>query len=490
MKKTIVILMLSFLAIFSYSQNTAIGTFKDCQMGDLLHINFDGIDVDFGSGKNNYSGYELCLENADGDVAPNPKYIGKQFLIKWRMVKTEVTTDPLEPWKTEFVERPSIISLQLINSKIEKTSLESSLEKDIINLVMCIRNNDENMFEKIKINNEVAQRYLKEYDLDKNSKLYGILSSENFLEGERNSIKYIRSFLNRKGKAHLNKNIDKMLANFAIENEKKGETVVYYTTDGNCDGFKIIRINLNKKNYFLVHGTSGCDCTMSEMRKKYNTNLRNGYKFIDLRNIKFTNNKKVVKKEQLTKNEKIDEQLLTAKTYYTKKDYENAFVWYQKAANDNNVIAQYQLGYMYRKGLGTRKSRKNAKIWWKKACKQGHKKSCKEIEKMNAFGNAFLKAVVNSMAESSNNGNSSTGRSNTGFVGRWKSDMGPNFGASSRLIITRINGGYRISLDGKSYVGKLNLKTGRIDFKGYKIEYDKSKDLLELLPSMSVYKRY
>ena len=347
-----------------------------------------------------------------------------------------------------------------LNKKISKEELDKHIDKTRIQLEEMLNDNNQlnDFFKSMGIQDE--------YDIE-NTYIIRQKNRKKYIDWKKSNLFY---YLYGGGSFILGSGI-----------------IVFHVNNTNdCYVIRTNMIELNKSFYYSlgdIRHAHSCDILNDKDIKNYN--------IIDFRKKKFANNKKkVIKQEQVAKNEIIDKQLQTAKMYYTKKDYENAFVWYQKAANDNNVIAQYQLGYMYRKGLGTRKSRKNAKIWWKKACKQGHKKSCKEIEKMNAFGNAFLKAVVNSMAESSNNGNSSTSRANTGFVGRWKSDMGPNFGASSRLIITRINGGYKITLDGKSYVGKLNPKTGRIDFKGYRIEYDKSKDLLELLPSMSVYKRY
>jgi hypothetical protein len=80
--------------------------------------------------------------------------------------------------------------------------------------------------------------------------------------------------------------------------------------------------------------------------------------------------------------------------YFQKNDYKNAFIWYTKASNNGVERAQFILGYLFKKGLGTRKSRRKAKFWWKKSCKIGYKQSCDEIKKMNAFGNALLKSVL------------------------------------------------------------------------------------------------
>lgn len=83
--------------------------------------------------------------------------------------------------------------------------------------------------------------------------------------------------------------------------------------------------------------------------------------------------------------------------YFELKKYQEAFGWYLKAAQSNLPQAQFVLGYMYLNGLGTKKSRKDAKSWWKKSCNLGFTNSCEEINKMNAFGNALLNTVNESL---------------------------------------------------------------------------------------------
>ena len=83
--------------------------------------------------------------------------------------------------------------------------------------------------------------------------------------------------------------------------------------------------------------------------------------------------------------------------YFEEKDFNNALIWYTKAANSNHSRAQYVLGFMYRKGLGIKKSRKKAKFWWKKSCSLGYTQSCEEVKKMNALGNAILNSVNESL---------------------------------------------------------------------------------------------
>jgi tetratricopeptide (TPR) repeat protein len=88
--------------------------------------------------------------------------------------------------------------------------------------------------------------------------------------------------------------------------------------------------------------------------------------------------------------------------YFEEKDFQNAIIWYTKAANSNHPRAQYVLGFMHRKGIGTKKSRKKAKSWWKKSCALGYVESCQEIKKMNAFGNALLNTATESLLNGTN----------------------------------------------------------------------------------------
>ena len=88
--------------------------FEDCSLGDMFHINFKDLNEDFGANhKNNrYGDYKLCVDDADGNPIPNPEYVGKEFIIRWDMKKVKVA-DPIEPWKTSWVENPRITYLRL-----------------------------------------------------------------------------------------------------------------------------------------------------------------------------------------------------------------------------------------------------------------------------------------------------------------------------------------------------------------------------------------
>lgn len=88
--------------------------FEDCSLSDFVHITFDGISQDFGYNHryNEYNGYQLCTEDKNGNTIPNPKYVGKEFIIKWDNKKVKIE-DPTDPWKTSYQEKPRITFLKL-----------------------------------------------------------------------------------------------------------------------------------------------------------------------------------------------------------------------------------------------------------------------------------------------------------------------------------------------------------------------------------------
>lgn len=55
-----------------------------------------------------------------------------------------------------------------------------------------------------------------------------------------------------------------------------------------------------------------------------------------------------------------------------KQDYEKAFYWFTKSAEQHNDKAQYNLGVMYANGQGVQKNFKNAYYWFFKAAKKGN----------------------------------------------------------------------------------------------------------------------
>ena len=65
-------------------------------------------------------------------------------------------------------------------------------------------------------------------------------------------------------------------------------------------------------------------------------------------------------------------QNLIGELYYGALNYEEALKWYQKAAYQGHIIAQYNIGVFYHKGLGVTQDYKKAMEWYKKAANQGY----------------------------------------------------------------------------------------------------------------------
>ena len=53
-----------------------------------------------------------------------------------------------------------------------------------------------------------------------------------------------------------------------------------------------------------------------------------------------------------------------------------AVAWYRKAAEQGEVLAQTNLGVMYRDGRGVKKNKTTAKEWFKKSCNGGFEAAC------------------------------------------------------------------------------------------------------------------
>lgn len=53
-------------------------------------------------------------------------------------------------------------------------------------------------------------------------------------------------------------------------------------------------------------------------------------------------------------------------------NYEKAFEWYSKAANQGFAMAQYNLGLLYQNGQGVEKDDQRAFEWYRKAASNGH----------------------------------------------------------------------------------------------------------------------
>jgi len=122
----------------------------------------------------------------------------------------------------------------------------------------------------------------------------------------------------------------------------------------------------------------------------------------------------------------MEAQLYLAEMYfigYDTQDYEKAFEWYTKSAEQGNADAQYQLGVMYQKGLGVKTDMDEALRWYRKSMAQGHasaQRSHDEIvnssdeEAPNISGNTTI--LVTQPVENLRLTKASTNRSNLFFV--------------------------------------------------------------------------
>ncbi len=69
--------------------------------------------------------------------------------------------------------------------------------------------------------------------------------------------------------------------------------------------------------------------------------------------------------------ERTDSMYERADKYFYEKNYEQAVLWYQKAAEENHPVAQYCLGLCYENGYGVTQDHVKAVSWFQKAAEQG-----------------------------------------------------------------------------------------------------------------------
>jgi len=56
-------------------------------------------------------------------------------------------------------------------------------------------------------------------------------------------------------------------------------------------------------------------------------------------------------------------------------NYEEAFAWNRKAANQGHIVAMYNLGVFYREGEGTFQDYAQSAAWFRKAAERGHREA-------------------------------------------------------------------------------------------------------------------
>ena len=64
------------------------------------------------------------------------------------------------------------------------------------------------------------------------------------------------------------------------------------------------------------------------------------------------------------------------------KNYNEAFKWFRKSAEQGNAIGQYNLGRMYNNGEGVKQDKKEAIKWFRKSAEQGNEKAKEALKKI------------------------------------------------------------------------------------------------------------
>lgn len=64
-------------------------------------------------------------------------------------------------------------------------------------------------------------------------------------------------------------------------------------------------------------------------------------------------------------------------------DYTQAIKWFENAAYQNEVHAQFNLAVIYEYGEGVRQDITTAKEWFNKSCENSNKESCESYQMLN-----------------------------------------------------------------------------------------------------------
>ena len=102
----------------------------------------------------------------------------------------------------------------------------------------------------------------------------------------------------------------------------------------------------------------------------------------------------------------------------TYKDYEKSFEWYRESAEKGNINSQYNLGYMYEKGLGKPRNPERAFDWYYKSAKGGDSSAQYNLGHLYLQGKGVEKNLENALKwfmESAKQGNSKA-MNNIGYM--------------------------------------------------------------------------
>ncbi|MBW7875011.1 MAG: sel1 repeat family protein [Candidatus Cloacimonetes bacterium] len=93
---------------------------------------------------------------------------------------------------------------------------------------------------------------------------------------------------------------------------------------------------------------------------------------------------------ELGKSGDLKAQMSIASRYHSLKNYKQSGRWLMLAARQQHAPAMYELGNMYRKGLGVEPDEAKAKAWFSRAAKLGHKKAQGAMKETHLPGGGVL----------------------------------------------------------------------------------------------------
>jgi len=82
---------------------------------------------------------------------------------------------------------------------------------------------------------------------------------------------------------------------------------------------------------------------------------------------------------------------------YERKDYRTAITKFRSAADKGNVLAQFNMGLMFRNGYGTAQDYKEAARWFKLAGQQGHPQAQYNLALMHEMGQGVSQSYAESI---------------------------------------------------------------------------------------------
>ncbi len=78
--------------------------------------------------------------------------------------------------------------------------------------------------------------------------------------------------------------------------------------------------------------------------------------------------------------------MAAADAAFEREDYEQTLRELEPLAASGNPVAQYNLGVLHQEGLGTKRARKVAAVWFRKSADQGHGEAAFALGMMHATG--------------------------------------------------------------------------------------------------------